>query len=254
MAPNDGAEGAEPIGGNGGGSGAAWPASVLGLLTDDVTYNGWEVETGNKKAFYVRGATWFHANVENTIQNLASHIPEMQDVILARTEWHECFLDWDSGFSIRQAYDGLKLGGREPLLFTKAVKTIALCEVAARHKHGDAFVRDHFYGFVETASGLRRRMRIEAAVSFIHDFDSTRLDQLKRKNGQIVQGLLETTGQRRASVFTDMSIDKKTVTHRLCKQVYEYLVTNHPDIDIGTVDYRLDARRGVSPSQNEFID
>lgn len=259
MAPNDGAEGAEPIepsggGSSGGGPDAAWPTSVLDILTDDVTYKGWEVETGKQKAFYVRGSTWFHTNVEDTIQNLAAHISEMQDVILTRTDWHEGFTDWATEYSIRQAYDGLQLGGRKPLLFTKAVKTIVLCEVAARHKHGDDFVRDHFYGLVATASGLRPRMRIEAAVSFIHDFNTTSLDQLKARNAQILRQLQDATAQRRTSVFTDMSNDSKTVTHRLCKQVHEYLVANYPEIDIGMVDFRLDGRRGVSPSQNEFID
>lgn len=222
----------------------SYPRELKDLLVHDVTYPGWETETAQAKAFYVLGVTWFRTNVLAQVTAIGRYIPRMHEVISRRQEW-QCgtVFNWDEPFSERQAHRSLAPSSREPLKFQKAVQTLVACEAAAEDRLGTDFSQDEFY----------RRMRIEAAVSYIHDFDELKLNKMRDRRPDFLTVLMQKTGQRGTSVFTDMVHDKKTVTHKLCLKVKEIIDRDFPSSGIGIVDFRFDPIHKARPSQNEFV-
>lgn len=230
-----------------------WPQTAADLLTDDITYAGWHLQTGRQKAFYIRGVTWFRTNVEDTVQNLGVFAPQMQALVGDRSTWHPELAGKDEPYSLRQAYDALKYNGRAPLKYTKAVQTLALCEAAALARHGEDFVRDHFYGLVDTPSGQRPRMRIEAAVSYIHDFDAAKLKELTSLRPSFLADVTAAVGQKSVQLINDMSVASKNVTYRLCCQVRDYIVENFPTVAIGEIEFTLAGPKRYGVSEHEYV-
>lgn len=211
--------------------------SAIDLLIEDVSYTNWEYSIALQKSFYVRGATWFHANVLNPISDLQKRPTEDFVEIFRRfPAFNALDLKWDEKFSPRQAMSALSLRARQPIKFYKAVQTVLLCDQITRErvKSGDSAALE---------DEALRRMRIEPAVFYIQDFDSEQLEEFKKTDRQILETLREETGQRSRVVFGEMA-SGHTVTKELADKTRDVLISLFPDRKIGAVDFRY--RPGIT--------
>ena len=142
---------------------ADWVARDLyAILEYDVTYQGWEHETAENKAFYVRGFTWFRDNVINGHMNITDagkFIPQMKSTVSGRSAWSTLPFKWTEPFGDRQFIDTASPQRKLTPKFQKGVEVIALCEAIADS--------------IATADASRpsgkdvyEHMRLEPAVSF----------------------------------------------------------------------------------------
>jgi hypothetical protein len=220
---------------------------VFALLDKDVRADGWERNIGTQNAFYVRGFTWFRdAVLQNrlNVTDSSDFIAPMKDELAKRPAWKETHFAWDSTFGIRQFIDAASSTKTYAPNFQKSAEIILLCEVIAtalNKKHGSG----------PTADDVLGHMRIEPAVSFIHDFNQGVLDGL---TGPQKVMLRQWTGQFGNEVFVDMTANRKTVTHKLAKRTLHFFRKNVPGADLGDVDYRFNAKRNYKPSTAERID
>ena len=226
-----------------------FPADLKDLLSDDITYAGWEQATGIKKAFYVRGFTWFRDAVlagRANITEAANWVPGMRKRLLSRQSWVREKFDWQEGFSARQFIDAASVSRRAPLRFAKAVQVLVLCEAIAEDLRGR-------YGDIPQVAEIYARMRIQPAVSYIHAFDRTAIEAMQAEDSSAMVKLRRYTGQPTPQVFQDMA-DGKTVSETLAKRTAKFIGEKHPSISLGEVSHRLDRRRSFVPSDYEFLD
>jgi hypothetical protein len=229
---------------------ADWIARDLyAILDQDVTYPGWEHETAENKAFYVRGFSWFRDNVINgqiNITDVAPFIPQMKSLLKTRTAWMALPFKWDETFGDRQFIDAASPHRKLTPKFQKAVEVIVLCEAIADDMHS----RD---SSKPSGKVVYDHMRIEAAVSFIRDFDRTLIKELESKKGDFLRDLRNWTGQGTHNVFYDMA-DGKSVTHKLAVWTHCFLETRFPNCGVGEVDFRLNRRKRWKPTTLEDVD
>jgi hypothetical protein len=224
------------------------PENLYALLEVDVTYEGWEDETGAQKAFYVRGFTWFRDQVINgrtVVTDCKRHIPRMKELIQSRPNWTKHRFNWAEPFGDRQFIDAASPSKKLTPKFHKAVEVLVLCEAMAEAMHDEDPSRPE-------PAAVYRHMRIEPAVSFIHGFDRALLENLGRDD-DFMPDLRRRTGQKSNAVFFDMA-DGKTVTHKLAVRTHQILNARSPRVQIGDVDFRYKPKRIYKPSENEEWD
>ncbi len=184
----------------------------------DISVPEWIGALGERRAFRVRGFSWFREAVPLGIAALAPFLPEVRTTLEARPGWTALSFPWAEPFSLRQVYDA---ANREPVLFAKAAKTILLCEIAAAANQIDL-------------AELYRNMRIESAVYRIADFDRGRLDQAESEREDILRILVRECAQETGAVFYDLA-DGKTVSLRLAARTHTILRRELPRLKIGGV-------------------
>lgn len=224
---------------------------VYDLLAAKITYDGWEIETATQKSFYVRGYTWFRQQVLNGALNVSGvaatphYIEQMQGLIQARPNWMDKSFPWNEKFGPRQFVNAFS-AKRVPCQFHKAAQVVALCEVVASDLHERHPTRPH-------PSVVLQRMRIEPAVSYVHDLSRPLLERIERDDPSLFQKMRQWTGQKSPTVFYDMA-DNKTVTHKLARWTRAFILARYPNMPIGDVGFRYDDRRIYKPSENEYYD
>jgi hypothetical protein len=220
---------------------------VLSLLEVDVTYPGWEHQTGDRLAFYVRGFTWFRDQVLNGklhVTDCGSFIPTMKERLTSREGWlvHRAF-PWDAPFSQRQFIDSASRQRKLTPKFHKGAEIILLCEVITEdiNKRDKARPSPH---------EVYNHMRLEPALSYLHGLDRTKIGRLSPQEKDLLRRF---TGQRSNEVFFDMA-DGHTVTHKLALRTREFFTKRFPDDDLGDVDFRFSERWKKGPSKFEYVD
>lgn len=220
-------------------------ANYTALLAYDVTYDGWINETAKRKAFYIRGYTWFQENVLKhipmNITECRTELPRAKEILLARKEWNTGQFGWGEKLAANQVHYAVSYQKRQPLLFSKAVEVMVVFEAIA----------ENLSGFEPT--DIYRHMRIEAAVSYINDFTVSTLDTMKSRDPAVFDKLRLRTGQESNLVFYDMA-NGKTVTHKLAVAVRDFVRGGFPDLLIGDVSFRYNRRNVFTPSANEDLD
>lgn|GEM_PF-4231724 len=219
---------------------------VLSLLEDDVSYPGWEHQTGDTRSFYVRGFTWFRDNVLDKklhVTDCGSHISTMKERLAERASWHTLKFQWDDRFSRRQFIDAASIMRKPPPKFQKAAEILLLCEVIADDLHAADPTRP-------SGDDIYKYMRIEAAVSYIHGFTRQAFEELPLRDKELLR---QWTGQGANDVFQDMA-EGLTVTQRLATRTRQFYATRVPELDLGGVGFRLSQRWRFGPSSNEHVD
>jgi len=212
------------------------PKYAIDLLMQNIEYDGWEHQIGNQRAFIVRGFTWFFNCLASNGNNRRAanfedkkYIDRMQKILESRDEWINLPFPWNEDFSPRQAMyasSAKSNPSKRFLSFYKAVQTIVLCE---------AIIED----IKNTTLDVYENMRIQPSLSYIHEFEQKHLDVLN-KNKQFDE-LIEITGQKTRSVFNEMA-QGHSVTEVLAVAVHQFFRDKHPEISIGSVDFRPNAR------------
>jgi hypothetical protein len=201
------------------------------LLVAGIDLADWEQKLGGHKSFYVRGATWFTANVIENLKDLAGYSLDRREVIIDRLPgFATAPIKWGEKFSHRQAAAALTIN-RKPLKLQKATQTILLCDQIVRIRVAE--------GRLEMSPDeALRRMRIEPAVFYVQDFDREQFDDLTTLQPQLDERLRTLTGQRTRSVFKEMIIGH-TVTKRLADATKAALGQLFEGREVGAVDCGL---------------
>lgn len=222
------------------------------FLAPNITINGWGVGSGEfapsaweehiglKRAFRVRGFSWFKAKVARNVSDLVPLIPAMQAEVLGRPGWTALpTFNWAEAFAPRQIYDAAGNDSAKRLLqFAKAAKVLLLCEMKAA---AAGIAAAEFYA----------SMRLEPACFGISDFTRQKLEAAERDREDILSLLRRETAQEIQGVFWDMAVGK-WVSYRLATQVRTILTREMPKLRIGDVIIPLTGNR--KPSINERID
>ena len=219
---------------------------ALALLEFDITYPGWEHQTGDRLAFYVRGFTWFRDHVLNEMLHVTDCgfcIPQMKERLGARAGWLQHRFPWDEPFSIRQF---VKAASRKRDLtpkFHKGAEIILLCEVIAEYineKDKGRPAPDKIYD----------HMRLEPALSYIHGLDRAKIEQLSSQEKDLLR---KYTGQGSNEVFLEMA-EGHTVTHKLALRTREFFTKRAPGVELGDIGFRFSERWKKGPSKLEHVD
>ncbi|MGB0695816.1 MAG: hypothetical protein ACPGOY_09205 [Rhodospirillaceae bacterium] len=230
------------------------PKSLEDLLRYPVAHDGWERDIANiHKVFYLRGFSTFELEVlrnQSIVSNNKTtwyiYINEMIELIGSRKQWIDSnLLSKVDEYSIRQAQDGLSKQ-RKPLLFGKAVQTLVLLEVMAKHifdATGDS--RD--------PSIVYEKMNIEAAISYIPGFERSSFDIALNRNQDLLQHLLNQTGQTNPTVFYHMADRKAVVTHKLALKVHETLNKEPTSLKLNKPDFKFNTQYKYRASKDEDI-
>ena len=208
--------------------------SCVSLLTDNISYEGWQFTLGLKKAFYVRGATWFRTNVLRETTKIGKYIEELpsfeEKIRSTSPDWMIPGFDWSRDFASRQAIDGLSLSKRKPLRFDKAVKTLHFCQVVAQRLKSE--------GKTDVdSSDVYKKMRIEPAVFYLRDLDSRALKSLEEEVPNVLNDLCEHCAQVHKLVFDDMARGH-TVTRKLAERVSDLVTSRKAKVSVGTIEFR----------------
>lgn len=219
---------------------------VYALLEVDVTYPGWESGTAEKKAFYVRGFSWFRDKVLGRhIYPTAcgSYVPGMKKLLRERPGWLERPFRWQEDFALRQFVNSASSQRRLTQKFYKAAETILLCDVIAADLHRKNPQNP-------PADAVYEHMRIEPAVSFVHDLNKNVLQSLSPEQFEMLR---RWTGQPNREVFFEMAAGD-TVTHKLAQRTKRYFNKYVPEAMLGEPDFRFWPKRTYKPSGNENFD
>lgn len=223
--------------------------NVYELLEEDVTYDGWEHETAEKLAFYIRGFTWFRDKViagKIKLAAVGAFIPQMKTIVQQRPGWIGKPLNWNEPFGDRQFINVASATRRHTPRFHKAAEIIALCEAITGHVHAQDPTRP-------APDEVYEHMRVEAAVSYIHGFDLDLVKKLEEEKPTFLRELGLATGQRSLNVFREMA-HGRTVTHKLARWTHVFLVQEFENHAVGEVDFRLHGKRLYQPSKEENVD
>lgn len=222
--------------------------NLYALLEVDITYEGWEHETGESKAFYVRGFSWFRDHVINGYMNITDagdFIDDMKEIVKSRPAWLATPFRWQEDFGTRQFIDAASPQRKLTPKFHKAAEIIVLCEAIAAYVHTKDPSRPD-------PGKVYDHMRIEPAVSHLHGFDRTLLATLESAHQDFMADIRRWTGQKTPLVFSDMALGK-SVTHKLARWTQNYITNRFPGSRIGDVDFRLGRRKKCSPSMEEDV-
>jgi hypothetical protein len=179
--------------------------------------DNWQVVTRDRRAFRVRGSSWFRATVESNVSVLVRSIDRMEAELKQRPSWYGAPWRWDESFANAQLFAAVK---GEPLRFDKAAKALLVCELVAKEKGLPPEV-------------VYRYMRIEPAIFRLLDFDADYLKIAEQHRPGLLVHLGDTLGQPRR-VFQKMMAGE-TVSYRLAYQTRQTLVAALPQHPPGKI-------------------
>ncbi len=221
------------------------PSNPIDLLMEPVTDAGWEFGLGKKRIFLIHGIKWFRSAVlgkKLSVSDAAMYIKDMKQRLSLREDWTNLSFDWTAPFSPRQFIDAASPAKLVPLQFDKAVQVLLLCEVIADELHKN-------YQGTLVGNDVYRSMAILPACFYIHDFDREALRRASEAVPQLLTKLREATRQRSTQVFRDMA-EGKTVTKWLAEATRAALINEAPDLELGSVDFRV--RKNVTFRASEY--
>lgn len=170
----------------------------------------WASGIGMRKAFRVRGFSWFKNNIEGSISALVSEIGQLKTELARRPDLLALGLPWKENFAGAQMFAA---AAGNPLRFDKAAKALLVCEIVARNRGVTA---DVLYGV----------MRIEPAVFTILNFDESYVNLAEAYKPQLLTAMSNAFAQP-VKVFLRM-MEGQTVSYRLAWKVQRYLEQNVP--------------------------
>jgi hypothetical protein len=186
--------------------------SKWGDIADD-----WEVIARDRRAFRVRGFSWFKATVESNVSVLVRSVDRMEEELRRRPRWYGAPWPWKDVFANAQLFAAAK---GEPLRFDKAAKALLVCELVAKDKGLPSEV-------------VYRYMRIEPAIFRLLDFDADYLQAAEQHRPGILVQLGDSLGQPR-KVFQKMMAGQ-TVSYRLAYRTREALIAAVPQHPPGKI-------------------
>ncbi len=227
----------------------------LALLTpDEVIYPAWLFEMANKRVFYVRGFSWFweHTKANLTFFQKVHSKPEQSVLDYPQlgdmSGWRAVDLPWDEKLGWKKAWGATQKNGDDSCLsFTKAAMTILLCELYVRE------IAKSPESAAKSVEDLYEHMSVQPAHSYVHGFDRSIIDRIRRADDRALEKLKIGTQQKSFDVFYDMA-DGNTVTHQLACRVRRFIADHFRHFDIGDVDYRQTKKIKFRPAMKEFID
>lgn len=205
------------------------PENVVELLTEDVTYPGWENESANRPRFYVRGITWgLRACGTHNVSDFRDFFGDGVKIILEQTKWSQQLpaqaqdkKNFDSGWAEEPAYNQALRGihRRLPVVFFKAVQLLTIFEAKIRARsNGDVDPLDVY-----------RNMYIEPAVFNVDRFNLETLATLRATDAEFDDKVLASCSQIEPELLDDLA-SGSTVTRRTAEAICVY-VNDECDID-----------------------
>lgn len=198
------------------------PEKVTDLLTEDVTYPGWENESASQPRFYIRGLTWgLRAAGTLNVSDFRPHFDEGIQIILGETSWSQQFpaqaqdkKTFSSGWREAPAYNQAlrAIHRRLPVFFFKAVQMLAIFEATIR-ANPDSEVEPLM---------VYQRMSIEPAVFNVDRFNCEILVELRNMDQDFDSKILEHINQIEPDLLDDLAAGK-TVTRRTAEALCEYI-------------------------------
>nr|WP_294543128.1 hypothetical protein [uncultured Rhodopila sp.] len=186
--------------------------SKWGDIADD-----WQVIARDRRAFRLRGFSWFKAHVESNVSVLVRSIDRMEAELKLRPRWYGAPWPWEDDFASAQLFAAAK---GAPLRFDKAAKALLVCELVAKDKGLPSEV-------------VYRYMRIEPAIFRLLDFDADYLQAAEQHRPGILVQLGDSLGQPR-KVFQKMMAGQ-TVSYRLAYRTREALIAAVPQHPPGRI-------------------
>lgn len=220
------------------------PNLVKDLLTEDVTYETWDVHNKNKARYYIVNFEHLFARPGFTINYLKEkHAQSVGDEI-NKIEWKTQYpaFEWDK-FAPNQLDKLDKTQG--PYVFEKAAMVILTIELGLRAIDPSIDIYDP-----------KMPIQILPASFYIDGFDNDALKELRRSDKDFNAKAIKHAGQR---AYADPSKDLLhymaqkgfCVTRYVADKILEYVETNHAGlVDIGPVKHEPDGRlgRGHAPA------
>ena len=158
------------------------PTSPLELLTERVTYEGWEYWAQRRQRFYVTRAFGVleMSPVQNSMLELYRYWMDAQKEIQNSAGWQAINFSWHSNIAYSQF---LRVARGRPLLFDKAAKVVATAIYACSRWSRDV-----------SQAERAKAVRIVPAVFFIEGFDEKVLREVRARDGGLSR-VMNGTGQ-----------------------------------------------------------
>lgn len=205
------------------------PQNVVELLSEDVTYPGWETDSAGQPRFYVRGITWgLRACRTHNVSDFRDHFPDGVKIVLDETDWSDQLTaqaqdkkTYDSGWKEVPAYNQALRGvhRRLPVVFFKAVQLLAIFEAKIRSSGNESVDPLEVY----------HRMHIEPATFNVDRFNVERLAELRALDKGFDGKILAHCEQIEPDLLDDVARGQ-TVTRGTAEKICDY-VNNHTEIE-----------------------
>lgn len=220
-----------------GGSSGGRPQSIIELMTEDVSYPGWETDSAARPRFYLRGVTWaFRACQTFDVSDFRFFSDQGVDIIRRETDWESQIpaapqnkKSFSNGWYEPPAYNQMlrAMGRGKPVVLFKAIQMMAIIEAALKSARRNDI----------SPSDVYRNMYIEPAVYNIDRFTPKFLSECREKDARFDYEILSFTGQVDPEVFDDLA-SGKTVTRRTAELTVEFL-NRRSDLafDIGPIRF-----------------
>lgn len=216
------------------------PENVIELLSEDVSYRGWEKESASRPRFYLRGVTWLLRTYGTLdVSNFKQYFEPAVELIKNETEWSSQLLaspqdrkayasGWDEKPSYNQALRAFN--SRDAVVFFKAVQFIAISEVALR----DVATKGVDVDPLEVYS----RMSIQPACFNVDDFNTNRLTRLRTNVNDFDRRALEACDQSNPKMLDQLATGY-TVTRQTAEKLKDFIDGNdETDEVVGKVRYQ----------------
>lgn len=213
---------------------------VEGATVGDVLPKDWRATVARKKAFYVRGISWFRTEVESTVSQIDDVQGRIKDVVLREPRWKSRNFDFTRDYAAnRQLYPAFR---KEPLMFEKAISTILVLY---------SFCLDKGHG-----PDVLRRFSVEPAVSYIPTLNEDVLRRIEDHNPRYLPALAEATLQGSHDIFWRLAQGKGTVTHKLACRVRGAIDADVRDLEgiyIGSVEIQTDGSAAIYKTKSKKV-
>lgn len=180
------------------------PSKVTSLLTEDVTFKGWEKESASKPRFYIRGVTWaMKALGSYEVSALKPFFGEAVDIITNDTDWPDQVIatpqdrkTYSSGWAEKPSYNQAlrALNDRQPIVFFKAVQMLVAIEAALRDKQEKV-----------DPMAVYEHMRIQPACYNIDNFNQSTLESLRNEVPDFNWKALDAIDQNHVELLEDLA-------------------------------------------------
>lgn len=178
---------------------------------------GWPLILRQRRAFRVRGFTWFKVDVEANISSLEPFIGRMEIELRQRPGWNGLPWPWNERFAVSQLFSAAR---GDPIRFDKAAKVLLICELAAADR-----------GL--PTSRVYQVMRIEPAIFVLSGFDANYLQRVELDRPDLIEHVVAALGQPH-NVIRRMAAGE-TVSYRLAYRMRQVLLEAVPNHSPGQV-------------------
>lgn len=214
---------------------------VAGATVEALFPLDWRQTIARNRAFYVRGLSWFRADVEAVVSRIDNPNLRIERVTSVEDRWKSLNFNFNDPYAAnQQLYPAFR---NEPLQFEKAVQTVILLYSYCLEKGSDKNVLNRF--------------TIEPAVSYISGLNERVCQKIEEKNFHYLHNLAEIALQRTKEVFFRLARSEGTVTHKLARRLRDAIATdfpNDPDIYVGLTGIKSGKFQALWGPDGEQID